>query len=103
MELDKIVELQGRYYENKRSATIGLYIIFVGVILIVVNILGWSHETQIIQGVVLGGGIVYWWMHFDKYTKLHKQLDILCLQRYRKGYDSSLAEIVSDRYGKKDR
>lgn len=103
MDIEKIVEIEKSYYEHKRNAKIGIYIILVGVVIIVANIFGWSYETKIMQGIVLGGGLVYCGMHFDKYSKLHKHLDIICLQRYGKGYDNSLSEIVSDRFGKKDR
>lgn len=94
----KIVELEKSYYEHKRNATIGIYIILVGVIIIIVNVLGWSHETQIMQGMILGGGLVYWGISFDKYTKLHNQLNIICIQRYGKDYKNSLSEIVSERF-----
>ncbi|HAF6029068.1 TPA: hypothetical protein G8K98_003450 [Salmonella enterica] len=103
MDTGKIVEIEKSYYEHKRNATIGVYIILVGAIIIVANVMGWSHETQIMQGIVLGGGLVYWGMNFDKYTKMRKQLDTICIQRYGKEYKNSLSDIVSERFGNKNR
>ncbi|EOZ7625881.1 hypothetical protein AB5R26_004099 [Enterobacter mori] len=101
MNVEKIIEIEKSYYEHKRNATIGIYIILVGVIIIIANIWGWSHETQIMQGIILVGGLVYWGVSFDKYTKMRNQLDIICIKRYGKDYKNSLSEIVSERFGNK--
>lgn len=59
MDIGKIVEIEKSYCEHKRNATIGVYIILIGAIIIVANIMGWSHETQIMQGIVLGLSLIH--------------------------------------------
>ena len=98
MEMNKIEELEKSYYQSESNAKIGLYIICVGVVAVIANILGWVHDTQIMQGVVLGGGFVFWGIHADKKQKIKKELDSICFLKYGKSHKDSVPEILNERY-----
>lgn len=98
MDTDKLEELEKKYYQSENNTKIGLYIIGVGLVAVIVNALGWVYDTQIMQGVVLGGGFVFWGVNFDKKQKVKKELDSICFLKYGKNYKESIPAILNDRY-----
>lgn len=98
MEIKKIEELENKLFEAEHNIKISLYIIVIGVVGFIGNIIGWFHDTQIMLGAVLGGGFVFWGVNHDKKIKLIKDLDDVCFSKYKKNYKDSTSEIVRERY-----
>lgn len=100
MSIERILELEKELYDARSSMNIGLYILFAGVVLVVINALGWSYDTKIMQGVVIGAGLVFSGVHYEKYQKAKKELNRICQIKYNKIYFESLADIIDDKYPK---
>lgn len=98
MDTDVIESLEKKYYQSESNAKIGLYIIGVGIIAVIANVLGWVYDTQIMQGIVLGGGFVFWGVNVDKKHRVKRELDSICFLRFAKDYKNSLPEILHERY-----
>lgn len=98
MDIEKIEELENKLFEAESNIKISLYIIVIGVVGFIGNIIGWFHDTQIMLGAILGGGFVFWGVNFDKKQKTIKKLDDACFLKYKKSYNDSISEIVNERY-----
>ncbi|HGE8449122.1 TPA: hypothetical protein ACGD74_002718 [Serratia marcescens] len=91
--------IHSKYYEYQQKKKIGMGISIAGVLLIISGVLWYPMESKVVQGVILGGGLVYWVMYWEKFNAIKKELDMYCREHFGKDYLQSITEVINEEYG----
>ncbi|HID4133024.1 TPA: hypothetical protein ACXE8V_003399 [Pluralibacter gergoviae] len=87
-------DLHSNYYRYKQQCGIGIYIILAGIFFIIANAIWNLGDSKILQGVVLGGGIVFWGINWDRYTSVKNELNRYCREHFGKDYSQSIPDVI---------
>ncbi|WP_105719659.1 hypothetical protein [Cronobacter dublinensis] len=95
--IEEIRRVENDYFDSKRKEKIGLYFMIFGSFMIVTSFIGWPLDTKFMQGFIFGVSLLFWLFMREQTAKHKALLDRICMQRYGKGYLSSVNQIYSER------
>lgn len=98
MNKEQFNELETDYSSAQSNKNWGACIFAAAVLAMIANISwGWS-DSPVFVGIVIGGGLVFWAINYEKSNSLKRKLDQICTSRYGKSYKDSLVDIIHDEW-----
>ncbi|MBG5983669.1 hypothetical protein I5F07_02150 [Proteus vulgaris] len=86
--------------EEKNTAIMngrtGLFLFFAGILLLISKSVFGADVSSAMAGGIIGAGLVYWGVNYDKVSKLNRKLDDLCYKKYGKPHKDSWNDISND-------
>lgn len=78
------------------NSRMGLYLFFAGIVLLISKSIWGTDVSSAMAGGIIGAGLVYWGINYDKVSKLNRKLDELCYKKYGKSHKESWNDISND-------
>ncbi|WP_272692449.1 hypothetical protein [Providencia sp. PROV164] len=98
MNKEQFNELETDYSSAQSNKKWGACIFVAAVLAMIANIFwGWS-DSPVFVGIVIGSGLVFWAINYEKSNSLKRKLDQICASRYGKSYKDSLVDIIHDEW-----
>lgn len=97
MSNDKLLDLEREHDNAKTNAKIGICIAGAGVLLLFAKLIWGTDVSNTLSGIIIGGGLVFCGVCYDKYGKVRRKMDEMCYLKYGKSHQQAYMDIRDDR------
>ncbi|APM30463.1 hypothetical protein ACTVQ6_08980 [Klebsiella pneumoniae] len=95
MDVNEVDALEKEYQNANTNKWIGVFIAVFSAFGLLAGLAWGVSANPVVMGVLLGGGIVFSGVCYEKSKKALSKLDMLCFQEFGKPYTLSKSEIFN--------